>query len=168
MTSVATLRWDTADPELRVADAMHLGLVSCSMEASLRAVAALMSDNRVHCVVVIDDPSDTRSLWGVISDHDLIAAATVRALDEQTAGATAMKPAVTVAPEATLASAAQQMTKHGVAHLVVVDPIKDRPLGVISTLDLAGALAAARTPASSATDAYFAARVPRGAADCGT
>ncbi len=35
------------------------------------------------------------------------------------------------------------MTRHGVSHLVVVDPVEQRPLGVLSTLDLAGVLAAA-------------------------
>ena len=59
-----------------------------------------MSDKRVHCVVVIDDSSDERSLWGVVSDLDLVAAATVRSLDEQKAGGTAMRPAVTIAPGA--------------------------------------------------------------------
>jgi CBS domain-containing protein len=35
------------------------------------------------------------------------------------------------------------MTRTGVAHLVVVDPVERRPVGVLSTLDLAGALAGA-------------------------
>jgi CBS domain-containing protein len=121
---------------------MHRGLVNCRSDASLKSVAALMSDERVHCVVVIDDPSDLRSLWGVISDLDLIAAASVRLLTEQEAGGTAMTPTVTVGPDERLERAAYLMTKHGVAHLVVVDPIEQRPVGVLSTLDLAGALAA--------------------------
>ncbi len=140
------LTWDAVESDLRVADAMNRGLIRCAPDASLRAVAALMSDERVHCVVVIDDPSDKHSLWGVVSDGDLIAAATVRCLDEQHAAGTAIKPAVTIGPYESLARAAQQMTKHGVSHLVVVDSAKDRPLGVISTLDLARALAAAWSP----------------------
>jgi CBS domain-containing protein len=32
------------------------------------------------------------------------------------------------------------MTRSGVAHLVVVDPAVRQPVGVLSTLDLAGAL----------------------------
>jgi CBS domain-containing protein len=142
------LTWDAVEPDLRVADAMNRGLVRCAPDASLRAVAALMSHERVHCVVVTDDPSDTHSLWGIVSDVDLIAAATVRSLDEQRALGTATKPAVTIGPYESLARAAQQMTKHGVSHLVVVDSAKDRPLGVISTLDLAPALAAAWSPSN--------------------
>jgi CBS domain-containing protein len=127
---------------------MHWGLVSCPSGASLRTVAALMADNGVHCVVVVDDPSETRSLWGVVFDHDLVAASTVRPLDEQKAGGTAMKPAVTVAPGETLRNAAKQMTRHSVSHLVVVDPVEQRPLGILSTLDLAARFAAARSPSS--------------------
>ena len=143
VSAFATLSTGGVDLEPRVADAMHWGLVNCRSDASLKSVAALMNDERVHCVVVIDDPSDLRSLWGVISDLDLIAAACVRRLTEQEAGGTAMTPAVTIAPDERLEHAAYLMTKHGVAHLVVVDPIEQRPVGVLSTLDLAAVLAAA-------------------------
>jgi CBS domain-containing protein len=143
-----------APPRMSVADAMHWGLVSCSPDASLRAVAALMSDNQVHCVVVIDRSSRRESPWGVVSDLDLVSAATVRSLDDQTAGGTAMKPAVTVSPGERLDLAAERMTRHGVSHLVVVEPARKQPLGVLSTLDLAGALAAAWSP-SSGTNPYF-------------
>jgi CBS domain-containing protein len=79
----------------------------------------------------------------VVSDLDLVAAASVRQLGEQRAGGTAMTPAVTIAPSESLDVAARLMTRCGVAHLVVVDPVERRPLGVLSTLDLAGALSAA-------------------------
>jgi CBS domain-containing protein len=133
-------------PAARVSDVMHWGLVHCPPEASLRAVAALMSRERVHCVVVADDPNDARSLWGVVSDLDLIAASTVRSLDEQPAGGTAMKPAITVYPHESLEAVAERMTTLGVSHFVVVDTVGQRPLGVVSTLDVAGALA---TPPSA-------------------
>ena len=122
---------------------MSAGFVRCSYDASLRAIAVLMNDNRVHCVIVIDDSSDEQALWGVVSDLDLVAASTVRSLDEQKAGGSAMKPAVTVAPGERLEDAAKRMTSHGVSHLVVVDPVKRQPLGVVSTLDLAAFFATA-------------------------
>jgi CBS domain-containing protein len=121
---------------------MHWGVVSCPSDASLETVATLMRDERVHCIVVIDDPSDAQSLWGIVSDLDLIAASTVRGLDEQKAGGTAMTPAVTIAPSEPLERAAQLMTKHAVTHLVVIDRVERHPVGVVSTLDLAAALAA--------------------------
>ena len=127
---------------LRVAGVMHWGVVSCPADASLDIVAALMSAERIHCVVVVLD-SDAGTLWGVVSDLDLVAAASVRPLAEQRAGGTAMRPAVTIAPSASLDVAARLMTRTGVSHLVVVDAVERRPVGILSTLDLAGALAAA-------------------------
>jgi CBS domain-containing protein len=123
----------------RVADVMSRELVSCPADASLQAVAALMSAEAIHCVVVID--GDT-SLWGVVSDLDLVAAASVRPLAEQPAGGTAMRPAVTVEPSESLDVAVRLMARSGVAHLVVVDAAAGRPVGVLSTLDLAAALSA--------------------------
>ncbi len=121
---------------------MHPSLVSCARNASLKSVAELMAGRRVHCVVVTDDPSDALALWGVVSDLDLVAAASVRELDEQTAGVTAATPAITIGPSDSLQRAGYLMIKHDVSHLVVVDPSLRRPVGVISTLDLATVLAA--------------------------
>jgi CBS domain-containing protein len=120
-----------------VGDAMHWGVVHCAPETPLRTVAALMAEEQVHCVVVIDDPRDKGSLWGSVSDRDLVAASTVRSLDEQHASGTAMKPAVTAFPHELLASAAKRMAMHGASHLVVVDDVRRQPVGVLSTLDLA-------------------------------
>jgi CBS domain-containing protein len=131
------------DAQPRVADAMHWGLVHCAPDATLRDVARLMADAVVHCVVVIDAPADHAALWGVVSDLDLVAAATVRPLDDQRAGGTAMTPAITAFPHESLESAAQRMTAHGVSHLVVVDDLRRRPLGVMSTLDLVRTFAVA-------------------------
>ena len=138
--AVAELRNDPLRME-RVADAMHWGLVHCSPDATLREVARLMADAVVHCIVVIDDAADRAALWGVVSNLDLVAAATVRSLDDQQAGGTAMTPAMTAFPHESLESAAERMTTHGVSHLVVVDS-SHRPVGVLSTLDLVRTLAA--------------------------
>lgn len=124
---------------LRVADVMSWGLVSCPADASLETVAALMSRERIHCVAV--HGTEPGSLWGVVTDLDLVAAASVRPLSVQRAGGTAMRPAVTVAPSEFLGVAARLMARAGVAHLVVVDPVERRPVGVLSTLDMADALA---------------------------
>jgi CBS domain-containing protein len=137
----AELRGDPLRME-RVADAMHWGLVHCAPAATLQEVATLMADAVVHCVVVIEDGDDRAALWGVVSDLDLVAAATVRSLQDQQAGGTAMTPAVTASPHESLEGAAERMTTHGVSHLVVVDSSR-RPVGVLSSLDLVRTIAAA-------------------------
>jgi acetoin utilization protein AcuB len=138
-----TLRSDTnlAAARARVEDAMHHGVLTCSRHDSLSLVAELMARHRIHAVVVAaEDHDEPGTLWGVVSDLDLVAAASVRELSEQSAGATAATPALTISPAESLQRAAQLMTEHGTAHLVVVSP-NGKPVGVISTLDVAAALA---------------------------
>jgi CBS domain-containing protein len=126
---------------ITVGDVMHKGVLSCSADTPLSAVAELMSAKRVHCIVVAGEADVPAAVWGVISDLDLVAAANVRDLDAQAAGGSAASPAVTIEPGDTLRRAAQLMTEHATAHLIVVDRTSGRPAGVVSTLDIAGALA---------------------------
>lgn len=120
---------------------MHRGVLTCEREAPLSEVARTMSRQSVHCIVVECGSGEGGPLWGVVSDLDLIAAASVRDLDDQTAGGSAASPVVMVTPAETLERAAQLMTEHGTAHLVVVDGVAVRPVGVLSTLDIASTLA---------------------------
>jgi CBS domain-containing protein len=132
--------------QLRVADAMHPGVVTCPLETPLREVARMMALYRIHAVVAFRESSGDVSgpgLWGVVSDLDLVRAVGAGAgeLAGRTAGGTAVTPVVMVAPNELLIRAAQLMTEHEVTHLVVVDPESTRPIGVLSTIDIARALA---------------------------
>lgn len=125
---------------LLVADAMHRGVIACEREAPLSEVAATMARELVHCVVVESGSGEAGPPWGIVSDTDLIAAALVRDLEDQSAGGSAGTPVVAVVPDETLERAAQLMTEHNTAHLIVIDPEHQRPLGVLSTLDIAASL----------------------------
>jgi CBS domain-containing protein len=130
---------------IAVAEAMHRGVLTCPLEASLRSVARMMALYRVHAIVAFgedNDDADGPGLWGVVSDLDLVQAALSGELEDHTAGGTAVTPALVVAPEDTLQRAAQLMSEHEVTHLVVVDGETTRPVGVLSTLDIARAIAA--------------------------
>jgi CBS domain-containing protein len=131
-------------PQLRVIDAMHPGVISCPVETPLRSVARMMATYRVHAIIVTARDRDELpdgSRWGVISDVDLIQAAQAADPDEQTAGELAATPALTVATTDPLTRAVQLMVEHEAAHLVAVEPRSMRPIGVLSTLDVARALA---------------------------
>ena len=117
-----------------VSDVMTPGVISCAPATPLRTVARLMATHRVHAIVV-DDGAD----WRIVSDLDLVGSA--HAADELTACSVAATPLVTVAADETLERAAQLMAENESAHLVVVEPAADTPLGVVSTLDIARALA---------------------------
>jgi CBS domain-containing protein len=126
-----------------VADAMSPGVISCPPETPLRVVARMMATFAVHSVFVFEhrdeDDEDSR-LWGIVSDLDLVAAGRLD-VDHRTAGASAVTPIVAVRTDAPLVRAADLMAQHGVAHLAVVEPASGRPIGVISTLDIARAIA---------------------------
>ena len=122
---------------ITVADVMHRGVVTCSPATSLIAVARKMAAHRIHCVVV--RRHDTDRVWGVVSDIDLVSAASLGAVDG-TAGSAAATPAVTAHARDGIRRAIQLMVEHQVTHVVVVDD-DDDPMGVISTLDVAEALA---------------------------
>lgn len=125
----------------RVGDAMHAGVVTCPVGAPLTLVAAMMATHRIHCVVVYDAEgglTGTDTLWGVISDLDLVGSALGSDFDRRTAGSIAASPLVMVPPDENLERAVQLMQEYGTAHLVVVDPETVLPIGVLSTLDVAG------------------------------
>ena len=120
-----------------VLDAMRMGVVSCPPDAPLRDVARVMATYRIHCVVVAAVAEGAP--LGVIADIDVAAAAA--GSRDAPAGTLARTEAITVHPDDSLQHAAQLMSEHEVAHLVVVQPHSHHPVGVLSALDVAGALA---------------------------
>jgi CBS domain-containing protein len=126
--------------QVTVAEAMHPGVVTCPLETPLPTVARMMALYRIHSVVVFGEELDDvagNGLWGVVSDLDLVRAATAGDLDDRTAGGTAVTPVVMVEAGDTLAHAAQLMSEHEITHLVVADTESCRPIGIVSSLDLA-------------------------------
>jgi CBS domain-containing protein len=129
---------------LRVGDAMHVGLISCPPDASLRTVARMMATNRVHAILVTahgEDALPAGRPWGIVSDVDLLHASRVGDLDSQPSQSIAATPTPTVLTTDELGRAAELMQERGISHLVVVEPRSTRPIGVLSTLDIARALA---------------------------
>jgi CBS domain-containing protein len=120
-----------------VADAMRVGVVSCPPDMTIREVARMMATYRIHSVILNDADG---AVSGIVSDLDLAAAAGGD-LDKRTARTIASTELVTIGADEPLSRAAQLMTEHEVAHLVVVQPASGHPVGVLSTLDLAGVLA---------------------------
>jgi CBS domain-containing protein len=140
MTQLLESRIRTAPSldQLSVADAMHPGVVTCPLETPLRDVAWMMGVYRIHAVVVYGEPGEEGpELWGVISDLDLVDAAAAGDFEERTASQIAATPLLLVEPSDSLTRAAQIMSEHEAAHLIVVDRSSGRPIGILSTLDIA-------------------------------
>jgi CBS domain-containing protein len=129
-----------------VRDAMQPGLLICSPEDPIETVAGTMARESIHCVVVAGvarrDHSGEQLGWGIVSDLDLMAALDPD-VEATTAGEIAGTEIVTVSPLDPLGVAARLMVEHDTAHVVVVSPETGRPLGMLSTLDVARAAAGA-------------------------
>lgn len=132
-----------------VREVMHEGVVTCGLYAPMSEVARKMAANRIHCVVVWNEPArnEAAELWGVVSDLDLVKIASTEDLSGRAAGDSAATPALMVAPDETLHRAMQLMAEHETTHLVVVDPETAKPVGVLSTLDVAAVLGHVAEPA---------------------
>lgn len=126
-----------------VADAMHPGILSCEPNTSLAKVAGMMATHHVHSVAVMsstEDHSGESVVLGIISDLDLLKAGIGRG-EERNAREIAAQTIIPVKSEMPLRDAAELMLAHEVSHLVVVGPDAQRPIGILSTLDIAGILA---------------------------
>ena len=125
-----------------VADLMRPGVMSCAPDAPLLTVAQTMATHHVHSVVVAGIATDASGgdhlVWGLVSDMDVVRAAE-SGIEGHTAADDARTEVVTVDPKTSLVEAARLMDEHGTAHLIVTSA--GQPAGVISSLDIAGALA---------------------------
>jgi CBS domain-containing protein len=124
-----------------VEDVMRPGILSCGPEDDLIMVARTMATNHVHAVVVsgIEQTASggERLTWGLITALDLATAALAGYAGD--AGSLASTELVTVDARDPLVRAVQLMAEHQLTHLLVVSGV--RPVGVVSTLDVAACVA---------------------------
>ena len=140
-TTTPTIRGSYLMPSLdnaTVADAMHPGVMTCEPDATVADVARMMATHHIHCVAVMG-VSDDKLAWGIVSDLDLVRAGVDST--EQPAALIAGSAPVSVEPGTPLREAAKLMLAHRAPHLLVIEPRKQRPVGILSTLDIAGILA---------------------------
>jgi CBS domain-containing protein len=131
---------------LRVQDVMSAPPCSCGPEASLASVAHTMAARHIHALIVEGLGENAPRPWGIVSAVDVARAAAHPAWRPSAADAAATE-FFTIAPDAQLSEAARLMVEHQVGHLVVAESPETRPVGVISTLDIARAYS---TPEASA------------------
>ncbi|MGZ8476225.1 MAG: CBS domain-containing protein [Candidatus Limnocylindria bacterium] len=127
----------------RVADAMRPRVLTCEPGTPLMAVAQRMASEHVHAIVVLPEAAEPdreidRRPWAVITAHDILRSAAHVA--DRTAGDAATGEVLLAHPDEPLPDVAQRMLEHGTSHAVVIEPRTGRPVGVLSTLDIAGIL----------------------------
>ncbi len=131
-------------PAVSVGAVMHHGIVALPPQSTLQDAAGEMARHMVHCVVVegLARGADREEhlVWGILSDLDLMRAVAAGRLDVA-AGELAATEIVTVDPRDTIERVARLMAEHDITHVVVVSHENGEPTGVVSSLDVAGALA---------------------------
>jgi CBS domain-containing protein len=125
-----------------VGDAMRTGIMSCEPDLPAATVARMMATHHIHAVVVEgihhDSVRGERLTWGIVSDTDLLRAAR-EGIEDLTVVEIAATEPVTVEASLPLVDALRLMDEHETTHLIVSDG--GRPVGILSTLDIAGVLA---------------------------
>jgi CBS domain-containing protein len=124
---------------VRIGDCMRPTILSCTPETPITDVAALMSERRVHAIVV---RAHGQRPSAIVSDIDVMAAVACQG-DGFAARDIAATTALTAPSSDSLRDAAQLMAEHGVSHLIVVDQASGQPVGVLSTTDILAAYAVA-------------------------
>src|SRR5512137_1354491 len=126
-----------------VRDWMHRGLITCRQDASLGQVAVLLSQHRVHSLVVAD--RDNRPV-GIISDFDLMAgewlsadAESLAVMRKLTAADLMSQPIITVEASVPLHEAAQLLVSKEINRLMVTE--NGKPVGIISSSDFVAGIA---------------------------
>jgi CBS domain-containing protein len=123
-----------------VGSVMHSPVVTCRPDATLRTVAGILAANRIHAVVVTS--LDEAAPCAVVTDRDVVFGHARGNLDRLTARDAASEPTITVRADLDLRDASEAMSQHGTTHIVVTAPGDGRPIGILSSLDIANAVGA--------------------------
>lgn len=116
---------------MQVKDIMHADVKTTSAEDSYAAVAAVLHDNAISSVVVMDGDR----LAGIVTERDLVNLVAEGGDPRTTKVADRMTRNVdTVAPRTDIAEAAEHMARLKIRHLPVVED--ERLVGIISIRDL--------------------------------
>jgi len=126
-----------------VRDIMRKGLLTCLPDTSLGQVATLLTQHRVHALIV---SKPTEAPLGVISDFDLLAGEwlsvdkeSLTTMKSLTAGDLMTSPIDTVEADVPVKDAARTMLEKQVHRLMVIE--NHKPIGVISISDFVAGIA---------------------------
>ncbi len=128
----------------RVSDVMSSPLRTCAADVDLVEAAALMVRERIHFLVIVPPGQEREDgdILGVLTDLDLVSALD-RGASTRAVGDVAGPPPHSIPADAPLRVAVHEMREERAHHLLVVATNSGRPVGIVSTLDVAQALAVA-------------------------
>jgi CBS domain-containing protein len=121
---------------MRVRDIMNTDVATAAPGTPISQVAELMADRDVGAVVIVEDGKPV----GIVTDRDLVVEHLAKGhtqehpVREAMSGGGPLARLVTIAPDLDLLQAAQELGRHKVGRLPVVEG--DRLVGIVSAGDL--------------------------------
>jgi CBS domain-containing protein len=129
--------------DIFVARLMSTDLRTVRPGALVEEAAALMRENEIGSVVVVDEDNE---LQGILTSTDFINIVAERKPKDRTPVSTYMSTdVVTTTAQEPIQDAADRMIEHGFHHLPVVDD-SEGVIGMISTTDLTAYISRLRSP----------------------
>ena len=121
-----------------MADVMTRSVTTVDLNTNAKDCARAMAKGGVSCAVV----TQSGSAVGIITERDLVSKVLAERIDARNVLVRDIMstPLITIAPEATLTSAAELMARYRIRRLVVVDA-SGSLVGLVTTGDLASTLA---------------------------
>jgi CBS domain-containing protein len=119
---------------------MHRGIVVCRATAPVPEIAAMLIERRTHTVMVA-----AATGWAFVTDMDVVGAVARGELSRTGSDLAPTDAHPLIGANETLDVVAGLVTSGPLGHVVVIDDV-GRPAGVVSTLDIVGAIAAGQEP----------------------
>lgn len=125
------------NPNKRVADVMHSGVIHCTMDTLVPEVARRITKHDISAMIVVDMDG---CLAGIISRTDLTVLYGYDEMWPHMTAQQAMKTTLyTVAPGELATVAAQRLHQEKISRLIVTEPTdngKEKPIGILSITDI--------------------------------
>lgn len=125
-----------------IGDICVLGVVTCNRDTKIDEVAQLMRQHHVGDVVVIEESKGKQVPVGILTDRDIVTSVIALKLDPAmfSAGDLISRKIITVREDLGVFEAIQEMRRHGVRRMPVLDQ-EGTLVGIISIDDLFALLA---------------------------
>jgi len=126
---------DEAKTLIPVKDIMSTPVVTVTEDDNLETVARLMDQRDLGSIIVTDSKNNP---VGLITERDIVARVTAKNLLPRNVKAKEVmsRPLRTIGPNADIKDAAEEMRKHGIRRLPVMD--RGKMIGIISSKDIVG------------------------------
>lgn len=116
---------------MQVSEIMHQGLISVDINDSVKKVAAIMKEEDIGAVPVMDEGKPV----GIVTDRDIVITCVAEGHSTDDPISHAMsEDIITIEKDRDLSEASRLMQQNKVSRLLVLD--NDKPIGMVSLHDL--------------------------------